>query len=490
MSLTYSYFLGLKNLTIISYIVKDIQKDNPHFMIQNIDYHDPKTFELLSRGDTLGVFQLESPGMKNLLRKMKPDSLDDIIAANALYRPGPMASIPQYLARKFKKEKVQYELPCLEPILKSTYGIILYQEQIMQIAQVVAGFTLAKADLLRKAISKKEISLMSQMKVEFISGSLVKGFNEEQSTRIFDLIEKFADYGLNKAHSVSYAMIAYQLAYLKTHYPLSFYSAILSNEQGSDVNKMNYIQEARKYHIDILPPSINYSFDRFTVENQAIRYSLLAIKNVGYAGYQAIASERKKGLFTSIFDFAARMDGQKVNAKMFESLVDAGAFDEFGYNRATIKENMHKMSEYAELKQTIGIDEPPILTMIKENKLVRLELEKKALGIYLTTHPIALIKQKLNIQVVSLGNLNQYVNQKVLVVMSLSRVKTIVDKKGNNMCFIEGQDETGSVDGVVFSSVYKQYQDIFERGNVVLIEGKVDYRDKLSLIIQKVKKVV
>ena len=483
-------FLGLKNLTITSYIVKDIQKDNPHFMIQNIDYHDLKTYELLSRGDTLGVFQLEAPGMKNLLRKMKPDSLDDIIAANALYRPGPMASIPQYLARKFKKEKVQYELPCLEPILKSTYGIILYQEQIMQIAQVVAGFTLAKADLLRKAISKKEVSLMSQMKVEFISGSLVKGFNEEQSTRIFDLIEKFADYGLNKAHSVSYAMIAYQLAYLKTHYPLSFYSAILSNEQGSDVHKMNYIQEAREYHIDILPPSINYSFDRFTVENQAIRYSLLAIKNVGYAGYQAIASERKKGLFTSIFDFAARMDGQKVNAKMFESLVDAGAFDEFGYNRATIKENMHKMSEYAKLKQTIGIDEPPILKMIKENKLVRLELEKKALGIYLTTHPIVLIKQKLNIQVISLGNLNQYVNQKVLVVMSLTRVKAIVDKKGNDMCFIEGQDETGSVDGVVFSSTYKQYQDIFERGNVVLIEGKVDYRDKLSLIVQKVKKVV
>lgn len=481
-------FLGLKNLTIISYILKAVeQKHGQRIDLNTLDYHDDKTFQLISRADTLGVFQLESAGMKNLLRQLKPDCLDDIIAAIALYRPGPMANIPHYIARKFHKEKIEYPLDSIQDILKPTYGIIIYQEQIMQVATTVAGFSLAKADILRKAMSKKQTALMDDMKDDFIQGSLANGYSQKEALKVYDLIEKFANYGFNKSHSVAYAYVAYQLAYLKANYPLSFYSAILSNEQGSDTNKMNCMNEAKKYHIQILPPSINYSTNRFEEEDGHIRYSLLAIKNVGWAGYQAIASEREKGLFKDLFDFVSRMDNNKVNSKMFDSLVDAGAFDEFGFNRATIKENIHKINEYATLKNSIGMDEPPILTIVKDNPFKKLEQEKQALGVYLTMHPLALMKQKINQSVTPVVELNQYIGKRVTIVISLSRVKTIVDKNGREMCFIEGYDETGHVEGVVFAASYQKIKSIVVRNHILLIDGKIDNRHKLSIIVQNAR---
>lgn len=485
-------FLGLKNLTIISYILKNIEKyEGIQLNLNDLNYNDKKTFEMISNGDTLGVFQLESAGMKNLLRQMKPNCLDDIIDAIALYRPGPMSEIPHFIARRFKKEKVEYPLPELENILKSTNGIFIYQEQIMQVAQIIAGFSLSKADILRKAMSKKTASLMSSMKNDFIEGAIKKGYQKEDAQKIFDLIERFADYGFNKSHSVAYGIVAYQLSYLKSNHPLAFYSAVLSNEQNSDKNKANYINEAKKYGIKILVPSVNYSTDRFELENGNLRYSLLGIKNVGLAGYKAIVEERNRGgLFKDLFDFISRMDNSKVNVKMFESLVDAGAFDEFHLNRATIKANLSKLTEYADLKNSVGIDEPPILENVVENRLQKLELEKNVLGIYLSTHPIVYVKQRLKVSVIPVSALNQYISKKVQVVLSISRVKPIVDKKGNEMCFFEGFDETGNIEGVVFSFAYQKVKMVLQKGKIVYIEGKIDYRDKLSLIVNSVKDIV
>ena len=481
-------FLGLKNLTIIDYILKDIERNKGILInLNEIDLEDKKTYQLISAADTFGVFQLESQGMKNVLRRMGCDCLDDVVAAIALFRPGPMENIPAYIARKHGKEKIEYPLEDLIPILKPTYGILIYQEQIMQVARIVAGFSLAKADILRKAMSDKKVSLMNEMRSEFIQGGISKGYKREEVEMIFALIEKFANYGFNKSHSVVYAYIAYRLAFLKANYPLEFFSALLSNEQSSDANKIQCMQEGKKYGVKILPPSINYSTDRFIVEDNNIRYSLLAIKNVGYAGYKAIIEERKKGLFKDVFDFISRMESSKLNSKMLESLIDAGAFDEFSLSRATVKENLHKIEEYAKLKNTVGIDEPPILTIIKDNKMKKLELEKEVLGIYLTMHPIGLIKENLGQPVIDVVRLEKYVNQRVQVIIMLQRVKQIVDKKGNEMCFIEGYDETGSVEGVVFGSQYQSVKTAMQRGNICIIDGKINYRDKLSLVVNVAK---
>ncbi|MFQ8706403.1 MAG: DNA polymerase III subunit alpha [Thomasclavelia sp.] len=483
-------FLGLKNLTIIDYIIKDIEKNYQlKININEIDLHNKKTYQMISRGDTFGIFQLESPGMKNLLIKMQCDCLDDVIAAIALFRPGAMANIPSYIARKKGQEAITYPLECLKPILESTYGIIIYQEQVMQVARKVAGFSLAKADILRKAMSKKTASLMASMKTDFISGGIANGFSEEEAVKIFNLIEKFADYGFNKSHSVAYGYVAYWLAYLKANYPLEFFSALLSNEQSSDSSKINCIQEGKKYGVKLLPPSINYSTDRFKVEDGNIRYSLLAIKNVGYAGYKAITEERKKGSFKDIFDFISRMETSKLNSKMIDSLIMAGAFDEFKLNRSTVKENLHKIIEYAQLKNSVGIEEPPLLTIVKDNRIKVLEEEKLVLGVYLSMHPIALIKRNFDQGIINISDLQNHINKQVRVIIALSRVKVIVDKKGEEMCFIEGYDETGNIDGVVFASSFQVLKRILVRGEIYLIEGKVNYRDKLSLVVNQAKNV-
>lgn len=481
-------FLGLKNLTMIDYILRDIARETHHVIqLNQIPLDDQKTYELISRADTFGVFQLESQGMRNLLRQMKPACFDDIVVAIALYRPGPMENIPAYLKRRSHQEKITYPLPEVEPILKSTYGIMIYQEQIMQIAQKVAGFSLGKADILRKAISDKKVNLMASMKEEFIDGCLSQGYSKEKAKELYALIEKFADYGFNKSHSVAYGYVAYQLAYLKANYPLYFFAAILSNEASSDTTKLHCIQECKAYHVDILPPSVNYSTDRFMVENGHIRYSLLSIKNVGYAGYKAIVEERKNGLFQDIFDFMIRMDESKLSKKMIESLVDAGAFDEFGLSRNTIKNNLDMISDYGSFKNSLNIDEKPILTIYNDSPMEKLNKEKAVLGIYLSMHPIELMKEKINVPYVNVSSLYDYVGKNVNIIIQLQRVKNITDRKGNEMCFIEGFDESGSVDGVVFASRFKSVAISLVKGNICLIHGKVDLKDKLSIIVEKAR---
>lgn len=481
-------FLALKNLTMLDYICKDIEHNQKIKIVLNeMPLDDQKTYRLISKADTFGVFQLESYGMRHLLRQMKPYCFDDIVAAIALFRPGPMENIPTYLKRRSHQEKVVYPLKELEPILKSTYGIMVYQEQMMQVAQKMAGFSLAKADILRKATSKKETELMHSMKEEFIAGCLKNGFSQEKAQEVFGLIEKFADYGFNKSHSVAYAYVAYQLAYLKANYPLYFFASILSNELSSENTKVHCIQECKAYHVRILPPSVNHSQARFMVEEGHIRYSLLAIKNVGYAGYKAIIEERQKGLFKDIYDFMMRMENSHLSKKMLESLVDAGALDEFGLSRQTILKNLDAIRDYGHLKENLGIEEKPVLTIYQDQLEEKLNREKAVLGVYLSMHPLELKKQKIKVSYVDVSSLDEYVHRTVNVVVQLQRVKNITDRKGQEMCFIEAMDETGSLDGVVFASRYKDIGMMLKKGNICLIQGKVDMKDKLSLIVDKAR---
>ena len=481
-------FLALKNLTMLDYICKDIEQNQKVKIVLNeMPLDDQNTYRLISKADTFGVFQLESYGMRHLLRQMKPYCFDDIVAAIALFRPGPMENIPTYLKRRSHQEKVVYPLKELEPILKSTYGIMVYQEQMMQVAQKMAGFSLAKADILRKATSKKETELMHSMKEEFIAGCLKNGFSQEKAQEVFGLIEKFADYGFNKSHSVAYAYVAYQLAYLKANYPLYFFASILSNELSSENTKVHCIQECKAYHVRILPPSVNQSQARFMVEEGHIRYSLLAIKNVGYAGYKAIIEERQKGLFKDIYDFMMRMENSHLSKKMLESLVDAGALDEFGLSRQTILKNLDAIRDYGHLKENLGIEEKPVLTIYQDHLEEKLNREKAVLGVYLSMHPLELKKQKIKVSYVDVSSLDEYVHRTVNVVVQLQRVKNITDRKGQEMCFIEAMDETGSLDGVVFASRYKDIGMMLKKGNICLIQGKVDMKDKLSFIVDKAR---
>lgn len=483
-------FLALKNLTMLDYICKDIeQNEGVSIALNQLPLDDEKTYRLISKADTFGVFQLESYGMRHLLRQMKPYCFDDIVAAIALFRPGPMENIPTYLKRRSHQEKITYPLKELEPILKSTYGIMVYQEQMMQVAQKMAGFSLMKADILRKATSKKETQLMQSMKEEFIQGCLDHGFTQEKAIEVFGLIEKFADYGFNKSHSVAYGYVAYQLAYLKANYPLYFFASILSNELSSENTKVHCIQECKAYHVQILPPSVNYSQARFMVEDGHIRYSLLAIKNVGYAGYKAIVEEREKGLFLDIYDFMMRMENSHLSKKMLESLVDAGALDEFGMSRQTILKNLDAIRDYGHLKENLGIDEKPVLTIYQDQQEEKLAREKAVLGVYLSMHPIELMKQKIQTAYVNVADLDEYIQKTVNVVVQLQRVKNITDRKGQEMCFIEAMDETGSMDGVVFASSYKNIGMMLKKGNICLIQGKVNMKDKLSLIVDKARVV-
>lgn len=482
-------FLGLKNLTILSYILEGIF-ENKHIRLElnQIPLDDKKTFEMIGAGDTFGIFQLESDGMISLLRKMKVSDFEDIIAAIALYRPGPMENIPTYLKRKHKQEPVTYIHEDLEDILKPTYGILIYQEQIMKVAQKMAGFTMGKADILRKAVSKKGSSLMAEMRSSFISGAIANGYSEDVATEVYDHIEKFANYGFNRSHSVAYALVAYQLAYLKAHYPLEFFAALLSHNQSSDHSKLMCMQETRKYGVHILKPSVNTSIDRFSVEDDNIRYSLLAIKEVGISACQAIFEERtKNGMFKSYNDFVSRMTPYKMTTKTMEALIDAGALDEFKLPRKMMKINLEMVKDASMQTLSTAIQFDLVLEVAKDSKLEVLENEKRVLGIYLTTHPVALYRSKLRMQTVQVGYYMDYINQSVYSVLCIERVKTIRDKKGNNMAFVTCYDETGQIECVLFSDKYQRYQPFLKKGNMILVEGKLTFKDRLSLAINQMK---
>ncbi|WP_113928452.1 DNA polymerase III subunit alpha [Bacillus sp. P14.5] len=492
-------FLGLRNLTILDRIVSSIRKGTgKKFSLDALPQNDEKTFQLLSQGRTDGVFQLESDGMKNVLVKLRPTSFEDIVAVNALFRPGPMENIPLFISRKHGEESIDYPHSDLKEILGITYGVIVYQEQIMQIASKMAGFSLGEADLLRRAVSKKKRDVLDSERKHFIDGALKKGYTFETAEKIYDLIVRFANYGFNRSHAVAYSMIAYQLAYLKANYPSYFLAALLTSVIGNDAKVAQYIREAKQNDIDILPPSINLSQFPFKVEKRGIRYSLGAIRGVGAAALKEIYKERQGKPFADLFDLCLRVSVKAVNRKTLEALVFSGALDDFGEDRATLLASLDVAIEHSELvrprDQEYDLFEEeeafflkPKYTVVEDMPLEKkLEYEKQVLGLYLSDHPVSPFEKLFkDISAIDLFDLEAG-NKNIRAGVYITSLKTIRTKKGEVMAFITASDSSGEMEGVVFPNAYKQYSALIKEGNILMLEGSVEERnDKIQLLVNK-----
>ncbi|MFE8703730.1 DNA polymerase III subunit alpha [Cytobacillus sp. FJAT-54145] len=496
-------FLGLRNLSLIETILESIYRvKGQKLNIKSIPLNDERTYELLSTGETTGVFQLESDGMRNVLKKLKPTRFEDIVAVNALYRPGPMENIPVFIDRKHGREKIIYPHPDLKEILENTYGVIVYQEQIMQIASKMAGFSLGEADLLRRAVSKKQKSVLDKEREHFVNGALGKGYDQNTASEIYDLIVKFANYGFNRSHAVAYSFIAYQLAYLKAHYPLFFMSALLSSVVGNEEKISQYIRELKEMDISILPPSINQSGYTFLVEKKAIRYSLSAIKGIGITALREIFSARKQKKFEDMFDFCLRVSHKAVNRKSMEMLIHSGSFDEFGEDRAVLLASIDVAIDHAQLVNPddsnqgdlFSDDEfflkPKYVTVDPIRTEDKLAFEKEALGLYLSDHPVSVYKKVIkSIGTKHLSELSTS-SSHAKVVGYISDVRKIRTKKGDSMAFLVISDQSGDIEAVVFPTVFKRISNLIEKGNILLLEGKVEDREsKPQLIINHLKEM-
>ena len=497
-------FLGLRNLTVIADTLSIIArqgKEPPD--LKNLDLSDQDTYRLLASGDTTGVFQLESSGMKDLLVRLKPERFDDIIALVALYRPGPMESgmIADYVDRKHGRKKVEYLVNELEPILKETYGVIVYQEQVMKIAGVLANYKMAEADDLRKAMGKKKQSIMAKHRARFMGGTLENNIPSAKAKMIFDLIEKFGGYGFNKSHSAAYALIAYQTAYLKTHFPVEFIASLLTSEMHSTNGVVKYIAECRSHDIEILPPDINESDKEFVVTGSKIRFGLVAVKNVGESAIEAIIEARSHSKFFSLFEFCEYVDLKRVNKRVVESLIKCGAFDSTGAKRSQMLASMEDALDYGqrvqkekndpqmslfdmvENKQLINM---PVMPSIEEfNERKRLAFEKEALGFYISGHPLNRYEELLGKFTNTNAVLINEMEDGGIVRMGgiVTNTKVIKTKKGELMAFVIIEDMHGFVEAVVFSSVYSLISDRLFEDNPVIIEGRVQKDEKSVKII-------
>ncbi len=489
-------FLGLKTLTVIDQTVKLIKKAGAaEFDIEAIPLDDSPTFERLSHGDTLGVFQLESSGMRDVLMKFKPSVFEDLIAILALYRPGPLESgmVDDFINRKHGRTPIEYPLPELEPILRETYGVIVYQEQVMNIAVTLADYTLGDADLLRRAMGKKKAGEMAEQKTRFEEGAKKNKIDKDKATYIFDLMEKFAGYGFNKSHSAAYAMVTYQTAYLKTHYPAEFMAAQLSCESGNTDKITIYISECRNMGIEVLPPHVNDSLEDFHVVDGKIVFGLSAVKNVGEGAVNSIFHARNEdGAFCSLQDFARRVDLRKVNKKVIESLIKCGAFDGLGPARRAMFEALDSVLEQAAGFQREKIDgqfnlfageclpgrqstfaDAPIPEAEEWEELVKLAFEKDLMGFYVTGHPLMkfedVIKSFANASASSLGNLPA--SSPVRIAGLVKKMREITTKKGDRMAFVELEDLKGTVEVTVFSDLYLSHRDLLQSGEPLMITG-------------------
>lgn len=490
-------FLGLKTLTIIDKTLKLIKKyEGIDLDLDNIPLNDKKTFELLKAGETDGVFQLESEGMKDLLRRLKPSDFNDLIAVLALYRPGPLEGglVDQYIETKHGKRKPEYLHPLLEPILKETYGVIVYQEQVMQIAQALAGYTLGEADLLRRAIGKKEKELMESLRDEFISRAVKNGIPEDTAKKVFDLIEKFADYGFNKSHSAAYALLAYQTAYLKAHFPLYFMASILTYEAGKSEEVSKYISVANEMGIKILPPDINKSDVGFSVENGAIRIGLQAIKNVGEEAVNEIVSKRP---YNSFLDFCTKVDTKKVNKKTIEALIKAGAFDALEPNRAKLLHNLPTvLSLSTQTKSSFLFGQASLLNITSTFKMeevppwdldTKLSFEREALGFYLTDHPLKRFRPWIKIFTpYNLENIKSLEDgSRAILAALISEIKLKTTKTGEKMAIIKLEDEFSYTTALIFPELYKQKLTLLSEGNILWLKTEIDKEEEeISLLVE------
>ncbi len=494
-------FLGLKNLTVIENAVRLIHADkDPAFDLTRLRDDDPVTYQLLQAGNTTGVFQLESSGMKELLIKLKPSCFEDIIAVCALYRPGPLGSgmVDDFIQRKHGRRTITYDFPELEPILKDTYGVIVYQEQVMQIAQVLAGYTLGRADLLRRAMGKKSSEVMAKEKAPFLAGAKAKGFDLKKAEGIFDLMAKFAEYGFNKSHSAAYALIAYQTAYLKAHYPVEFMAALLTEDMENTDKVIKNINEIRNMGIAILPPDINASRRDFAVHEKDIRFGLGAVKGVGDAALEAIVEARRDEPFHSLQDFCERVDLRRVNRRVIEALIKCGAFDSVGGKRAhdiaildEAVDTGQKLQRERELGQEslFGTEQivvpragsrPPEGDEWPENVL--LANEKEALGFYITGHPLArhsaAIKRFATCDTSSLAERAD--KEEVSLCGIVAGLKELTTKKGDRMAFVTLEDLSGFVELVIFPEVYMAASELLKSEEPLLVRGAVDAGEEVQ----------
>jgi len=493
-------FLGLSTLTIIGRaldLIRETQK--VEMRPEKIPLDDPAIYRLLSTGETTGVFQVESAGMRRILRELKPTKFADIVAILALYRPGPMGYIDDFIKRKHGLIPIEYIHPSLESILKETYGIIVFQEQIIQIAIQLAGFTGAQADLLRRAVGKKKAKELKRQRRNFIEGAVRNGVPRQTAEEIFAMLEHFARYGFAKAHSTAYAVITCQTAYLKAKYPVEYMTALLTTEQGNSDKVAAAIAECHRLGIEVLPPDINRSRLNFTVEDGAIRFGLGAVKNVGEGPIEIILNARKDGLFTTIDDFCRRVDLRQVNRKALESLIRCGTMDSFGRRSQllaivdrmmSLSQRAHRAREAGQISMfDIGLASEmgslllPDIPEVPHKRL--LAWEKELLGLYVSEHPLQRIAGHLEEQVTaSCGQIEaDMAGEKVIIAGVVVGVHPIITRKGEPMAFVQLEDLRGSIEVVVFPSIYEKTRRLWAEETILLIKGRVDVRDGKPKVI-------
>ncbi len=492
-------FLGLRNLTLIEGILNDIEEQSgEHPTLSDLPMDDEATFQILQQGDTTGVFQLESDGMRQVLRRLKPTEFEDIVAVNALYRPGPMENIPLFISGKHGERAVDYLHPELEPILKSTYGVIVYQEQIMQIASKLAGFSLGEADLLRRAVSKKKREVLESEREHFVNGCIAKGYPSETALKVYEYIVRFADYGFNRSHAVAYSVIAYQLAYLKANYSRYFFSSLLTSAIGNQDKLSVYLTESRQKGITILPPSINQSFETFTVEEDGLRFGLLPIKNVGRNAIQEVIAKRSESSYKSLFDLCARISLKIVNKRALESMIFAGCMDEFNVSRSSMLASLEGAMNYGvEQSEQAGffLDrevEPAYESVPPFEEKEMLAFEQEAIGFYLTAHPIDPYLENLKgYQRTLIVDAQKTSDREPLrIAAQVKKARSIRTKKGQMMAFVTFEDESEEMEGVVFPDVWEKTSSVLEKGEFVYVDGLSQKRnDQTNIIVSRAMKL-
>jgi len=506
-------FLGLRTLTLIDKTLEIIKHTkNLEIDLSEIDLQDNATFSMISRGETIGVFQLESAGMRNLMIDLQPSNIEDLIALLALYRPGPLQSgmVNDFVKAKKVKKKIRYPHPLLESILQETYGIIVYQEQVMQIASKMANFSMAEADILRGAISKKKRRLLSKQRNKFLEGALDNGISKESAQKIFDLLLLFAEYGFNKSHSAAYALISYQTAYLKANFPVEFMAALLTIRMQNQEKVAQYVNECRRLRIEVLPPDVNESFSNFTVVGEGIRFGLSAVKNVGDNVIKEIVLVRKeKGKFKSFFDFCGAVNAVVLNKKTLESLIMSGAFDSLKITRQFLMKNYKRFVSHVltiksnreigqfslfdtdtTLKDELITNLPGVKTEFPRKKL--LAYEKEMLGLYVSDHPLIgyedLLKRYSNYQINELKKLKDKSLTKIAGVVS--KIKRVTTKKGEMMIFLTLEDMSNSIEVIIFPSILNKFHQLLQEDMVVGIKGRLDIKeDQVKLIASEIGEI-
>ena len=494
--------LGLRTLTVIHDTIDIVRHTkSKEIKLKEIPLEDERTFELLSGARSSGVFQLESSGMRDLLRKLSPEKFEDIIAIVALHRPGPLGSgmVTDFIKGKHKLSSPKYDHPDLEPILKETYGVILYQEQIMRIVNKLAGFSLGQADILQRAISKKIPVVMDEQRQAFLDGATRNKVSKRVADKIFKLISHFAGYGFNKAHTTAYAMIAYQTAYLKANYPVEFMAALLTSEMGNTDKVVAYINECREMGIRVLPPDVNESYAQFTVVDRDIRFGLAAVKNVGEGAIQSIIGSREKeGKFKSLYQFCEEVDLRLVNKRVIESLIKCGAFDSFSIRRSQLmaisdnavagaqdvqrarERGQKTFFEDFEAEKDFNLNSRAVPDMPEwpENKL--LSFEKDTIGFYVTGHPLAkyenLIRSFATATTAQLGNFPD--GEGVTLGGIIGGIRKMMTRKGERMAFFNLEDLEGMVRVTVFPTIFEKLNALLRHDSAVLVKGRVDLREE------------